>query len=83
MAFQSMMNGAECSTSSNPLNQFLKNTQGDSSLHQDRSFAQAGRQNNSIRQPHQQQQQANQGQDASQQQFFGPAQPQQRKTCVL
>ncbi|CAD6891974.1 unnamed protein product [Tilletia laevis] len=77
MAFQSMMNGAECSTSSNPLNQFLKNTQGDSSLHQDRSFAQAGRQNNSIRQPHQQQQQANQGQDASQQQFFGPAQPQQ------
>ncbi|KAE8213044.1 hypothetical protein CF327_g3375 [Tilletia walkeri] len=76
MAFQSMMNGAECSTSSNPLNQFLKNSQGDNSLHQDRNFGQAGRPNTSIRQPHQQPG-GNQPQDATQQQFFGPAQPQQ------
>ncbi|KAK0539013.1 Peroxisomal membrane signal receptor PTS1 [Tilletia horrida] len=79
MAFQSMMNGAECSTSSNPLNQFLKNSQGDNSLHQDRAFGPAaGRTNTSIRQapgggggggPG--------GSDAVQQQFFGPAQPQQ------
>ncbi|KAL9940930.1 hypothetical protein V8E36_000418 [Tilletia maclaganii] len=75
MAFQSMLNGAECSTSSNPLNQFLKNAQGDNSLHQDRSFGPQGRPNNaSMRQPGEG---APGGPDAAQQQFFGPAQPAQ------
>ncbi|PWZ02303.1 TPR-like protein [Testicularia cyperi] len=40
MAFQSMMSGAECSTSNNGLSQILKHTQQDRSLqHGDRTFA--------------------------------------------
>ena len=35
MAFQSMLSGAECSTSSNTLSQFLKHAQTDRSLQQD------------------------------------------------
>lgn len=35
MAFQSMLSGAECSTSTNTLSQFLKHTQTDRSLQQD------------------------------------------------
>lgn len=35
MAFQSMLSGAECSTSNNTLSQFLKHTQADRSLQQD------------------------------------------------
>lgn len=37
MAFQSMLNGADCSTSSNPLSQLLKHSNADSSLQQDRT----------------------------------------------
>ncbi|KAK0553196.1 Peroxisomal membrane signal receptor PTS1 [Tilletia horrida] len=77
MAFQSMMNGAECSTSSNPLNQFLKTAQNDNQLHQDRTFGAGGRPGaSSIRQQPGQSAGPN-ATSAEAQSFFGPAQPQQ------
>ena len=42
MAFQSMISGAECSTSNNTLSQFLKHTQTDRSLQQDAMIGPTG-----------------------------------------
>lgn len=49
MAFQSMMSGSECSTSSNPLSQLLKQQHTDRSLHQGPALQHLGPQAGSIR----------------------------------
>lgn len=48
MAFQSMLNGADCSTSSNPLSQLLKHSNADSSLQQDRTQSSSSNGNGGI-----------------------------------